>query len=56
MGEEERQEKSARALEQCSNLRSAIDALQKYCRRNDHSSFEVAEIFFRGNTFESLSA
>jgi hypothetical protein len=41
MGEEEREEKSARAVKHRSNLRAAIAALQKYCRRNDHRSFEV---------------
>jgi hypothetical protein len=41
MGEEERQKKSARAVKHRSNLPMAIAALQKYCRRNDHRSFEV---------------
>src|SRR5437762_1748957 len=45
--------------EQRSNLRTAIAALQKYRRRNDHRSFEVSvhrKITSRGHTFESLIA
>jgi hypothetical protein len=54
MGEEEREKKSARAIKQRSNLRSAISALQKICRRNDHSDFEISlqqKIIWRRNTF-----
>jgi hypothetical protein len=59
MGEEERQKKSARAIEQRSNLRTANTASQKICRRNDHSDFEVSlrpKIIPGGNTFESWIA
>jgi len=45
--------------EQRSNLRTAIAALQKYCRRNDHSDFEISlaqKILSRSHTFESLCA
>jgi hypothetical protein len=42
-----------------SNLRTAIAATQKICRRNDHSDFEISlgkKILCDGNTFESLIA
>jgi hypothetical protein len=65
VGQEKREEAAARKIKarsaraQRSNLRSAISALQKFCRRNDHSDFEISlreKIIWRGNTFESLFA
>src|SRR5512135_2968020 len=44
---------------QRSKLRAAIAALQKFCRRNDHSGFEVSlsrVYLIRSNTFESFDA
>jgi hypothetical protein len=54
MGEAERQKKSARAIKQRSNLRTANAATQKICRRNDHSDFEISlhpKIISGRNTF-----
>jgi hypothetical protein len=48
MGESQRKKTAAGEMsvaissEQRSNLRTAIAALQKYCRRNDHIGFEVS--------------